>query len=34
MSADLIIIGDQSGCRSLSSAARPATCGLDIDVPL
>ena len=34
MSADLIAIGDQSGWRSLSSAARPATCGLDIDVPL
>ena len=32
--ADLIAIGDQSGCRSLSSAARPATCGLDMDVPL
>src|SRR5262245_23291154 len=34
MSADLIAIGDQSGWRSLSSAPRPATCGLDIDVPL
>ena len=34
MSADLIIIGDQLGCRLLSNAPRPATCGLDIDVPL
>src|SRR4030095_9958134 len=34
MSADLIIIGVHSGCRFLSSAANPATCGLDIDVPL
>ncbi len=34
MSADLIIIGDQSGWRSMRSAARPATWGLDIDVPL
>ena len=34
MSADLIIIGDQSGCSCLSSAAMPATCGADIDVPL
>jgi len=34
MSADLTIIGDQSGCRSMSSAARPATCGEDIEVPL
>src|SRR5262245_21271589 len=34
ISADLIIIGDQSSCRSFSSAARPATCGDDIDVPL
>ena len=34
ISADLIAIGDQSGCSSLNSAARPATCGLDIDVPL
>ena len=25
--------GVQSGCRSFSSAAAPATCGLDIDVP-
>src|SRR6186713_529979 len=33
MSADLIAIGDQPGCRSLNSAARPATCGLDIEVP-
>src|SRR5262245_33373832 len=34
MSADLIAIGDQFGCLSRSNAARPATCGLDIDVPL
>src|SRR4029453_13944707 len=34
ISADLIIIGDQFGCRFFSSAPRPATCGLDIDVPL
>src|SRR5262245_52192474 len=34
MSADLIIVGVQSWCRFLSRAARPATCGLDIDVPL
>src|SRR3954465_13671973 len=34
MKADLIIIGDQSGCSSLNSAAMPAMCGLDIDVPL
>ena len=32
--ADLIAIGDQLGWRSLSSAARPATWGLDIEVPL
>src|ERR1044071_1760999 len=34
INADLIIIGVQSGCRSFSSAASPATCGADIDVPL
>src|SRR5688572_33051519 len=34
ISADLIIIGDQSSCRSFNSAAKPATCGADIDVPL
>src|SRR5215208_194508 len=34
ISADLIAIGDQSGCACLSRAPRPATCGLDIDVPL
>src|SRR4051794_449341 len=34
INADLIAIGLQSGCRCLSSAASPATCGLDIDVPL
>src|SRR5690349_21645845 len=33
MIADLIIIGVQSGCRSFSRAAMPATCGADIDVP-
>src|SRR5262245_25298756 len=27
-------MGDQSGCLCFSNAARPATCGLDIDVPL
>ncbi len=32
--ADLIIIGDQSGCADLTIAASPAMCGLDIDVPL
>jgi hypothetical protein len=30
----LIIIGVQSACTFLRSAASPATCGLDIDVPL
>jgi hypothetical protein len=34
ISADLIAIGDQLGYFSFSSAARPATCGLDIEVPL
>jgi hypothetical protein len=34
MSADLIIIGVQSECRFFRRAARPATCGLDIEVPL
>jgi len=34
INADLIIIGVQVGCRSFSNAARPATCGLDIEVPL
>ena len=34
MNADLIAIGDQSGCACFSSAPRPAMCGLDIDVPL
>jgi hypothetical protein len=32
-SADLTIIGDQVGCFWMSSAPRPAMCGLDIDVP-
>src|SRR5687767_5114008 len=34
MRADLIAAGDQSGCACVSSAPRPATCGLDIEVPL
>src|SRR5687767_2070301 len=34
MRADLIAAGDQSGCACLISAPRPATCGLDIEVPL
>src|SRR5829696_1586358 len=34
MNADLIIIGDQSGWSCFRAAPRPATCGLDIDVPL
>src|SRR5688500_6793056 len=33
MIADLIAIGDQSGWRCLIRIARPAMCGLDIDVP-
>ena len=32
-SADLTIIGDQFGCFWMSSAPRPAMCGLDMDVP-
>src|SRR3954464_9097374 len=32
--ADLIAIGDQVGCLAFSTAAMPATCGVDIDVPL
>src|SRR5215471_13848444 len=32
-SADLICAGDQVGCNSLSTAAEPAMCGVDIDVP-
>ena len=31
--ADLICPGVQSGCRATRSAADPATCGEDIDVP-
>src|SRR3990170_1851383 len=31
--ADLAAAADHSGCACLSSANRPATCGLDIDVP-
>src|SRR5258708_36183854 len=34
MSADLIIMGGQLGCRFRKRAASPATCWLDIDVPL
>src|SRR5574340_909488 len=34
MSADLIAIGDQLGWACMRRAARPATCGLDMDVPL
>ncbi len=34
ISADLIIIGDQRGYRSLNRAAMPAMCGDDIEVPL
>ena len=34
ISADLIAIGDHDGYFCLNSAARPATCGLDIEVPL
>ena len=33
ISADLICAGVQSGCLSISSAAIPETCGVDIDVP-
>src|SRR4029453_18738245 len=33
-SADLICAGDQDGLRSSSTAADPAICGVDIDVPL
>src|SRR5262245_17024358 len=32
-SADLICAGDQSGCRSKSTASDPAMCGVDIEVP-
>jgi hypothetical protein len=32
--ADLIIIGDHPGWALLMSAAMPAMCGLDIEVPL
>jgi hypothetical protein len=31
--ADLIAIGDQSGCSCLSIRLRPAMCGEDMDVP-
>src|SRR5210317_1974628 len=34
MSADLTTVGDQVGCAWRISAATPATCGVDIDVPL
>ncbi|KAL0914592.1 hypothetical protein M5K25_014953 [Dendrobium thyrsiflorum] len=33
INADFIAAGLQSGCSSLRSAARPLTCGHDIDVP-
>src|SRR5436305_14177032 len=33
MRADLISIGSQSGCLDMSSAATPAMCGVDIEVP-
>src|SRR5438034_838567 len=33
-SADLICAGDQSECRFKSTAAEPAMCGVDIEVPL
>src|SRR5436190_18841545 len=33
-SVDLICAGDQSECRLLSTAADPAMCGVDIEVPL
>ncbi len=33
-SADLICAGDQSGCNCKSTAAEPAICGVDIEVPL
>src|SRR5262249_45497945 len=33
MRADLTHIGDQSGCLLITSAASPAMCGVDIDVP-
>src|SRR5262249_40717791 len=32
-SADLICAGDQSGCNANSTAAEPAMCGVDIEVP-
>src|SRR5262252_8179173 len=31
--ADLICPGDQVGCKALSTAAEPAICGVDIEVP-
>src|SRR5262249_62135288 len=33
-SADLICAGDQSGCSCSSTAAEPAMCGVDMEVPL
>jgi hypothetical protein len=33
ISADFTCPGVQPGCSARSSAAAPATCGLDIDVP-
>jgi len=34
ISADLICDGVQVGCTDFSSAAEPAECGLDIEVPV
>ena len=34
ISADLISAGVQVGCIALTSAAEPAVCGLDMEVPL
>ena len=34
ISADLIIAGVQVGCSAIKSAADPAECGLDMEVPL
>src|SRR5258708_18655943 len=32
-SADLICVGDQPGCNASNTAADPARCGVDIEVP-
>src|SRR5262245_4250387 len=34
INADLIIIGDHVGCSCFNKAATPATCGVDMEVPL